>query len=222
MGMDDITKWITGEWAVIAHAPVTFLASILVAAFLIWKIIQWQYGVQLTNTKSTLTLRDAQLQDYKDKLSGATPDEAKARMDALETRLDEIVPRIAALGPRRISSAQRQAMVPFLDRFRGSTVDICSDAASADAAQMSKDLSAAFNAAAWQVRTSMVMGLGMPPVSGIGIMTTNPNDLTDQQKAIIDAFQAAGLNFDMQLGPPPHQELGQQFAGILLTNRLHD
>jgi len=36
MDITAISKWLGGEWAVIAHAPLTFLASLVVTGILIW------------------------------------------------------------------------------------------------------------------------------------------------------------------------------------------
>jgi hypothetical protein len=224
MGIDELTKAITGEWVVIAHAPVTFFASLLVIAFALWKIIQWQYGAQLTNAQSALTLRDAQLQDYKDKLSGATPDEAKARMDALENRIDEILPQLAALSPRKVSKEQTQIMVRFLDKFPECWVEVASDAGSADADQMSKGLVAAFAGARWRVQTPMVMGVGNAPPSGVGLRVPDPVNLSPQQQAVADALTAADIAFDLQIGRVPSDWPGapSPVAQIILTTRLRN
>lgn len=222
MDFEAVSKWLAGEWAVITHAPVTFVAAVIVIGFLIWKAVAWQFSTQLQNTKSTLALREAQLQDYKDKLSGATPDEARARMDALEARLDQIAPQIAALGPRRVSADKRQAMLPVLDRCRGSHVSIASDAASTDAAQLSKGLVAAFNGAAWNVQTPMILGIGNPPPSGIGLKVGDPAQLTAEEQCVADALSAAELEFDLQSGGATLPIHGEKAVELILTTRLHD
>ena len=222
MDMTDVSKRLGDEWAVIAHTPILFFASIIVAMFIFWRFCQWQYGAQLSNIQSTLDLRNAQLQDYKDKLSGATPDEAKARMDALEARIDEIIPQLAALSPRQLGIEQRRAMLPFLEEFRGSRVHMVSDAGSADAAQMLKALVAAFNLAGWHVSNAVGMGFSNSPPSGVAIRVVNPTHPTLQQKAVLEAFKAARLEYDLQSGTPMMIWNQPPIAEILVTNRLLD
>lgn len=220
--IDKTIKWLDGEWSVIAHAPVIFLASILVVGLLIWRIGQWQYGSQLTSSKAIVSLRDTQLQDYKDKLSGASPDEARARMDALETRIDEILPQIAALSPKKITTEQRQLMAPFLDRFPGCSVSIASDAVSADAAQMSKGLITAFNASRWLVQTPVIMGIANPPPTGVALCVADPGNLSEEQKAIADAFTSAAIAFDFRHGGAIGALQPWPVAEIMLTTRRLD
>jgi hypothetical protein len=200
MNLDSIVNWISGEWSVVSQAPIIFVASVILVGLIIWKLSQREFSTRLTNAESTLSLRNAQLLDYKEKLSGATPDQAKARMDALEERLNELGPRIAALGPRKLSAEQKHQMLPILEFHRGSLVSICSDAASADAASYSKGLAKAFNAAAWNVQPSMAMGIGDPPPSGMGLLVNDPSNLTVQQQSIASALEAAGLEFDIRPG----------------------
>lgn len=221
-----IWKQIVAVW----DAPVPFLAVVV----LIWFVMRWaigsQYAIRLSNAESTEKLLERQLQEYKDKTGSDTPDAVRTRIDALEQRISEMVPKLAAMGPRKISAEQRQVMVPLLDPFKGQSIDITSDAASADAAQMSKGLVAAFNSAGWITQTPMVMGLGHPPPTGIELKVENPNHLTPAQNAIVNALRAANVSFDLQAGPlhaPRSRLLGQPerpppVAEITLTTRLED
>ncbi|MDT7533689.1 hypothetical protein OVY48_09665 [Sphingobium sp. SA2] len=212
------------------NAPVPFLAVVV----LMWFVMRWaiggQYATRLSNAESTEKLLERQLQEYKDKTGSDTPDAVKARIDALEQRISEMVPRLAAMGPRKISAEQRQVMVPLLDPFKGQSIDITSDAASTDAAQMSKGLVAAFNSAGWITQTPMVMGLGNPPTTGVGVKVGDPNSLTPAQKAVVNALRAANISFDFQTGPlhsrrPQmlgHPESAPPVAEVILTTRLED
>jgi hypothetical protein len=196
------------------RAPVPFLAL----AIAIWFLVRWHfsgaYQTRLANAESTKELLERQLQEYRDKLSGASPDEAKARLDALESRID-------ALGPRRLSSEQRNLISAALDKFAGSYVVITQDMAVADARSLSQDIAAAFNAARWKVSTSMVMGLGNPPLSGVAVRVGNPESLSAPQEAIIFALKEAGLEFDIQNGRQTSSRLDEPESEveIIVTNR---
>jgi hypothetical protein len=223
---NQIAQSILAQLATVWRTPVSFFAALIASWFLIRWHINGQFETRISNSQSTIDLQDRQLQDYKDKLDGATPDAAKARIDALEERIDQILTKVAAVTPRQATAEQRQVLAAALDPFHGSLVSIASDAASADAAQISHGLTAAFNAAGWQVENAMVLGLGNPPMSGIGLIVPTPELLTPQQEAIAQAFRAAGLKFDLQAGNSrPRSPLDQRpapVAEIVLTNRLQD
>lgn len=213
--MDELGSWFAHELEMISQAPVFFLTAVAAVGFAIWKVIEWHFQTRLENAASTNKLLEDRLQDYKDKLSGATPEEARARMDALEARIE-------ALGPRRIDGNHRREMIPHLDPFRGTAILIASDGSSADAAGMKGGVSAAFGMAGWVVTNSTVIGLGNPPRSGIGLTVEDPANLTPPQHAIVSAFRAANVPIDIQRGvlagrgrpdqPPPAAE-------IVLTTR---
>lgn len=61
MGFDQIKELLAGEWSVISHAPITFLASIAIFAFAIWKWVQREFSIQLKNAESTITLLEKTL-----------------------------------------------------------------------------------------------------------------------------------------------------------------
>jgi hypothetical protein len=104
--IDEFVRYAAIEWAVVTGAPVAFSLAVILAAAAIWWAISWAYKARLANAKSEISLRDAQIADYKEKLHGASPAEAKARMAALEAQLaallaaapkgigPEIVPRV--------------------------------------------------------------------------------------------------------------------------------
>jgi len=75
--LDQIVKYILGEWQVIAKAPMSFMAAVLAAGAIVWVAMSWGYGREMS-------LLSQQVADYKDKLSGSSPDQAKAKIDALE------------------------------------------------------------------------------------------------------------------------------------------
>ena len=62
MGLDVIAEWMTGEWAVIAHAPIMFIASVLVAALVIWRIVQREFATRLSNAESRIILLKERLE----------------------------------------------------------------------------------------------------------------------------------------------------------------
>src|ERR1700722_9040325 len=71
------------EWALILQAPWIAIGAALAVAGLVWRVVSWSYAGRLANAESELRLKNTQLDDYREKLKGATPEEAKARIEAL-------------------------------------------------------------------------------------------------------------------------------------------
>jgi hypothetical protein len=68
--LEDFIKYILGEWRTIAQAPVSFFLSVLVLGIIIWAVMNWGYGREMS-------LLRQQVADYKDRLSMVFPKEAK-------------------------------------------------------------------------------------------------------------------------------------------------
>jgi hypothetical protein len=139
---DDIVKYIVAEWRVIASAPVTFILAAAVIAMIVWWALSWGYGRENSLLRS-------QVADYKDKLSGATPVEAKAKIDALEKTIKltigfpwvPLTPiEIAALAAEAEKIEKRPIQVMYLNAY---------------GKELAKTFEAAFTRAGWTVNFSM-------------------------------------------------------------------
>lgn len=191
------------EGGVVAGAPILFAGSALfltaIASFGIWNAIGWSYQAKLDGQLATvgslndrLKLKDDQIADYKEKLNGATPDEAKKRIEALEIQLK-------ALSPRRLSEKDKRIIIDAVKGTRG-IISITQDMAAPDAKGMSADLAYAFQSAGWGVELPMVMGPSNVPPSGLGLRVRDPNNLRPLEQSVRSALQAAGVSFDIQAG----------------------
>lgn len=78
--MQDLT---TGWPMIRANLP-TFFVILVVLIGAIWVVMNWSYGAVIASKNGQIELQDRQLSDYKQKLDGATPDQAKAKIEALE------------------------------------------------------------------------------------------------------------------------------------------
>lgn len=193
MDFESIAQNVGTQISTVAKVPIPFLLAVLFSSWIIWSVLKHSYAVRLENAASIKDLLERQVQEYKDKLSGASPDEAKARMDALEARLD-------SLAPRTLSSDRRNQMLRFLDNFRGCNISIAYDAAVPDARNFAQSLIATFNSAGWRVTAPMLMGISNPPSTGVGVIVQDPQRLTEPQKAVCAALSAIELPFDVMNG----------------------
>jgi hypothetical protein len=80
-------------WPMIRANLPTFFLILVVIVGAVWLVFSFSYGQILASKDAQIQLQDRQITDYKEKLQGATPDQAKARIDDLENRLKRVEPR---------------------------------------------------------------------------------------------------------------------------------
>src|SRR5262249_60686968 len=123
---ESLIKYVLGEMRVIADARLVFATALLVAGMAIYWVMDWRYVAILSNRDSEIALLKSQRDDYKDKLGGASPDQARARIDALESRLAQLEPklenRFARLEPRRITPEQRATFIQAINVNKGTAL----------------------------------------------------------------------------------------------------
>lgn len=212
MDFGSIVQSAYSQLLIISKAPVPFLTAVAFVSWAIWQAMKYSYDTRLVNAESTKELMERQLQEYKDKLSGASPDEAKARMDALEAKLD-------SLSPRTLDIDAKNRMLMVLSSQPGRQISIAYDAAVRDAKIYCLSLTAAFREAKWQVINSTILGVGNPPITGIIVNVSDPNNLTQAQQAMCNALQAAGIQFDLRAAPRPIERMTVE-AEIVVTEPL--
>lgn len=201
----------------IQQAPWIFGLWTMVIIGAVWAVVSHLKGNQLESLEARLHLRDDEISDYKRKLSGASPDEAKARIDGLEERLNQLM-------PRRITADQREKIRAALNGSTG-YVSINTDMACSDAPPFAAGLSGAFVAAGWQVRNPSFMGLSNPPLSGMGVRVEDPNKLSYSQGIVVAALRTAGLAFEIQRGGMRMPQLPDEptlDVEIVITPRVLD
>ena len=70
-------QYLQGEVRLIAEATLVFGAAVLLLGAIIWAALRWRYSGIIERSSRTIAL-------YKERLNGATPDQAKAKIDSLE------------------------------------------------------------------------------------------------------------------------------------------
>ena len=74
---EQFTQYVLSEISLIARAPLVFAAAVLFVGAIIWAALRWRYSGIIEHRNNTIAL-------YKARLNGATPDQAKGKMDSLE------------------------------------------------------------------------------------------------------------------------------------------
>ena len=74
---EQFVRYILGELHLIVGAPLVFGAAVLLLGAIIWAALRWRYSRGIERRNHIIAL-------YKARLNGATPDQAKAKIDSLE------------------------------------------------------------------------------------------------------------------------------------------
>ncbi|MGM5020219.1 hypothetical protein [Tardiphaga sp. 367_B4_N1_1] len=196
---------LTAGWPMIRANLPTFIVLAALMFGAIWWLMDWRYGGILTgrdgiisNKDSEIALLKGQRDDYKDKLSGATPDQAKARIDALEGRLKQI----EQTGPRSLAAEQRQALtqtarVPVGAQY---ALTIVTEGGCPDCPVYASILERAFRDAGWKIGNGMLMGPPQRPVRGIALVVPDAKNLSAEALLIQRSLRAAQIDVELMSG----------------------
>jgi len=188
--VEEVGKWIAGEGRVILQAPVSFLVSVALVGVAIFLILKAFFKERISVLDARLSHAQELADDYKNKLQGATPDEAAGAIRELQDR-------VRAIEPRRLTNDQRQRMREVLGRLSGSTIEVVHDGACPDANGYSMAFAHLLGEMGWRVSTPMVIGPGMRPPSGLAIAIPDIKAQTEHARALAEALRAAKIEFDL-------------------------
>lgn len=214
---DRTIAFFAAEGHAILQAPAVFITALVILGLGIWATLNWLYSGQIANLESTIKLKEANIADYKDKLSGASPDEAKKRLDALELA-------VSALSPRRLTEDQKSRVVRAIGGSKA-VIAITADMGVGDARAYVRDFALAFQSGGWEVQLPQVMGIGNPPLTGLALRVADVGRLTEAERTLKDALEAIQVRFDIQegkiskLSPFPHAPVSPD-AELLVSSRL--
>jgi hypothetical protein len=201
------------EARAISSAPILLGSIIILLIVLTWGFTHWAYWGLISARNSHIASLERRVADYRNNLNGASPEEARQRMEALELEVKTLHIR---LSPRRLTPVQRQAIADRSRRPAGTpsrniTVTVqesCSDC-KAFAAEIAEALHFADN---WTVTSQPLTDSAARPPSGLGIRVTEPTRPPPEAVVLQQAFRSAGLAFSMLKG-------GGSGVELLVTER---
>jgi len=188
---------LTTGWPMIRANLPTFAVILLLMLAAVWWFVNYVHGGSVSSRDSTISNKDSEIallrsqrDEYKNKLSGASPDEAKARIEALEARL-------SAIEPRRLGQSTRAALVAALKSPSDPqySVSISVDM-TGDGRQYGSDLKEVLRDAKWAVADFSVL-TGVRPPSGIAISFADTNNPTPEAKLLMSTLRSANIPFDI-------------------------
>jgi hypothetical protein len=192
-------KWLENliaGWPMIRTNLPTFATLLLLMFVAIWWLMDWRYGGIVSNKDSEITLLKGQRDDYKEKLGGATPDQAKQRIDDLERKITSFEKRI---DPRALTREQQKLLGENAKPEAGmdNRISVAGDVACTDCSIYVNDIAAVLNDAGWSVTTGIVMGPNRRPDTGLGLLVQDLKHLTQAEAKLDRALKAAAIPFNL-------------------------
>jgi hypothetical protein len=196
--MSDFFEKLQKEWAVIRGAPWSFFTAVAIIAGAIWFFLSEINQGTLSAKDATIETLKQQNESYKEKLNGATPEEAKARIAALEARVSRVEPR--QLSHEQKKTITEKVMLP-MSRLRASlALSIESDVRCLDCNQYAEEFSVIFSESHWAIKTPMVERPSTKSPKGIAVLSPDPNNPLPAAGLLISALIAADIPFDLMSG----------------------
>lgn len=141
---EQFIQYALGELRLIADAPLVFGAAVLFLGAIIWAALRWRYSSLIEHRNRIIAL-------YKARLNGATPDQAKAKIDSLEGQVVSLKNRewpkltpAAVTDFESVLASQGSHFVSVLLQDR-------------DAVFLARDLVDAFKRIGWKAKRDMNM-----------------------------------------------------------------
>ena len=103
------------EWPVIRGAPGSIGAIAIAAAVASMTFVKFIDSSTISAKDATIETLTTENTQYKDKLSGKTPDEAKAQVDAMKGQILALEEKINTIGARHLKDHEKIVLV---DSFR--------------------------------------------------------------------------------------------------------
>jgi hypothetical protein len=169
--MDQVIKYVLDEMRVIGDAPIVFAGTILVIAVVIWWVLNWRYSGIIKNKERTIAL-------YKNRLDGASPDEAKAKIDSLEGQIWSLKDRVwSKLPPAAVADLENAL------KTKDPPQQIAIVPQDIDSIFLARDLVDAFTRIGWTAKQDTTM-TGVP--DGLSVWPDN-----ELGRAVRDALDKA-------------------------------
>lgn len=89
--MPDWLQRILDQWTIVRNAPVPFITVAVAIGIGLWFVLDTIYSTRIANRDAEIALLTRQRDDYRDKLGGATPDQAKAKIESLQRTVHTVI-----------------------------------------------------------------------------------------------------------------------------------
>jgi hypothetical protein len=189
---------VIGEMRVIANAPIAFIAAVLILAGGVWWAMDWRYIGIIANRDAEISSLQIQRDEYKNKLSGASPDQAAQRIAALESRIKDIEPK----PQRHLTDIQRKKLIETIKPLASDLQQIAVfTEAAREPAQLAIDFYKVFVEAGLNPVGPFISFPNYVSENGILIGVVDPQKPSDLAVKFINALRSADVELATTHGP---------------------
>lgn len=183
--MGDFFEQLQKVWPLVTTAPWGF-ASIAFAIFASgWALGRFMYSQRITILKE-------RIEAYKEKLDGASPDEAHAKIERLEARIRDL-----EFDPRKFNDVQVGKITAALKRHGPGTIIVSRSAGSLECGGVFKQVRHLFAQQGWNVRHWETFDPIESP-TGLVFFTNTGDEVSPPERAARDALDTAGIAYEIR------------------------
>ena len=202
--MSSIISELQREWGVISDAPWVSICFVSLIASILWAVFQFIYHNRFISKELVLSHKDAeihllerQLSDYREKLNGASPEEARRRVEELEARLRKISHHLV---PRELSTLQKEMIKRTFEEISDSpfSIFVTHEESCIDCARYAYSLALVIQSVpGWKVETGATTFASDPSSKGMAIWTKRKSAVNVNVSAILRCFREVKIEFDV-------------------------
>ncbi|NVM43194.1 hypothetical protein HWX16_23200 [Ochrobactrum intermedium] len=177
------------NWDTISQFPWLFASTVVISFSAGFAVAKYLSSEKMQSMNEAKKLAEDRVADYKEKLQGASPDQAQEKINSLEAR-------VLALEPIKLTDEQLSLISDTLKKTM-SYVVFELDASCPEMKILNQQLATVFSDAGWNVTGASVLGVSDRPKSGIGIGYKFNNSHISGYKEVLEAFKRAGIRCDI-------------------------
>lgn len=182
MGFIDQLKAV---WPLVTQTPWGFAPIAFAILASGWAVGRFMYSQRIAILKE-------RIEAYKEKLDGASPDEAHAKIERLETRIRDL-----EFDPRKFNDAQSGKITAALKRHGPGTIIVSRSAGSLECGGVFKQVRYLFAQQGWNVRHWETFD-PIESLTGLVFFTNTGDDVSPSERAARDALDAAGIAHEIR------------------------
>jgi hypothetical protein len=192
--MPDWLARIIQQWEAIVAAPIPFLTVVAAVAILIWLGLSYAYQTRLASRDGEISLLVRQRDEYKDKLGGASPEQAKILIAELRAEVESLGKK---LQERDIEPDIANQIVNELKAGGSHEIQVTYATGDKSSAKFADTIAALLKRGGWKVRgPKAVYYFGS--VFDLSILV-GPGGDSDGARLLASIFNRHGMSIDVNI-----------------------
>ncbi|AZN71870.1 hypothetical protein D5400_11790 [Georhizobium profundi] len=218
--METFFQSLEAVWELVMQEPLAFFTVAILIFSGGWLVGRFTFSNSLQIASQRNEQLKERVDEYREKLSGKSPDEAQIRFEQLEAQLK-------LLQPRRLDPDQKRKLKQALSNTSGS-ISVAHDGVAADAKLFADELAIVFGEAGWRTSHAVVMGYSPQPKTGVSFTVQDAEHLDAAEMVVRSALIAAEIPFDLRVSPrsrrtwPEGMQHFEPDVRLVITNRINE